>query len=193
MSLAGTHPESLVGIKRFLFNKVFQLKPEFDKGATALQKHLGILYEPFVGVHIRRGDKLAESHFFRGTEDFAGYALELCDTMNATKVFVASDDPNAANEVRAWFEAAVATDSRAKNIEVVSQPPLQPWQYNERGGTYDNDTMINLLYDISLLVRANAYVGTASSSLDRWVWLQRDPSEQSITLDDAGQWLRRNC
>lgn len=184
----GDDAELLIGIKRFLSRKLFQLKSHVDKDATLLQHHLGLLSQPYVGIHIRRGDKLQEAGFFRSTGEFAGHALRLCDSMNTTKVFVASDDPGAADEVRAWYQNASRTD-----IEVVSQPPLHTWQYAQRSDKYDSSTMKALLNDIVLLIRANAYVGTASSSFDRFVWFMRDPAEQSISLDDGGSFVRRSC
>jgi hypothetical protein len=183
MSLAAVANETLVGIKRFIYKKLFKLSPETDAAVTELQRKLGILDEPYVALHIRRGDKLRESSLFRTSADFASYATKLCDAMGAKKVYVASDDPLAAAEVRQFMPKA---------IQVVAQPPETPLEYGERG-FLDLHTENVLMNDVALLIRANAYVGTASSGLDRWVWFQRDPNTQSISLDDGGDYLRRSC
>lgn len=183
MALARSHPDALEGIKRFLYKQLFQLRPETAASATALQLKLGILYEPYVGVHIRRGDKLREAGFFRQPQAFAKYAIQLCDAMSARKVFVASDDPQAVYDFRRHMRS---------DIQVVAQPPQRPEEYAERGDI-DKHTQQVLINDVLLLIRANAHVGTASSSLDRWVWFQRDPKTQSISLDDGGSFIFRSC
>merc|ERR1711972_1273254 len=59
------HELALVDIKRFLYKNLFVLQPHLKEGADALQADLGLADERYVGVHIRRGDKEAESGFFR--------------------------------------------------------------------------------------------------------------------------------
>lgn len=183
MYLAGKEPDSLISIKRFLFQKLFQLKPEVSDRVTSLQRQLGILNEPYVGIHFRRGDKIREAGFFRKAADFANYAVELCRAMGARKIFLASDDPDAASEFRHLIH---------NGIQIVSQLPQSPEEYAERG-TLDPRTEEVLINDVVLLIRANALVGTASSNLDRFVWFQRDPSTQSVSLDDGGSYILRSC
>jgi hypothetical protein len=183
MHLANENPDALIAVKRFIFKQLFKLRRETDSAVTALQQKLGILYEPYVGVHIRRGDKLSEAGFFRKPEAFAQYAIQLCDAMGARKVFVASDDPPSVDEFRRHMR---------NDIQVVAQPPQSPEEYAERGNL-DQHTEQVLINDVILLKRANAFVGTASSSLGRWVWFQRDPTTQSISLDDGGSFLFRSC
>merc|ERR1712207_17376 len=83
---------TLVALKRFLYKKLFVLRPELQADLSELQAELGLTHDPYVGVHIRRGDKRAESGFFRQTKDFAVEAFRLCEAIGAKKVFLASDN-----------------------------------------------------------------------------------------------------
>jgi hypothetical protein len=191
----GERALSMVTIKRFLYKKLFVLRPELQQdlaeiqaklglssGDTAAISHEGLRRSPYVGVHIRRGDKAAEG-FFRPTEAFAVEAQRLCDAIGAKTVFLASDDASELAKLR--FH--IRTD-----IQVVEQPRLPAKTYAERGALRHSAEQV-LINDIMLLIRADAYVGTASSNLDRFIWFQRDPAAQSISLDDGGDYLYRNC
>jgi hypothetical protein len=183
MQMAKSMPEMLEGVKRFIYWRLFKLRPGLSDAASKMQGKLGILHEPYVGVHIRRGDKLRESGFFRETKDFATIAEQLCDAMGARKIFVASDDPKALTEMRTLVRS---------DLFVQGQPPMTKSEYAERGALEKHMETV-LLLDIVLLIRANAYVGTASSNVDRFVYFQRDPRTQSISLDEGGDYLYRSC
>jgi hypothetical protein len=184
MQMASSLPVILEGVKRFMYWKLFNLNPAISEAASKMQGKLGILHEPYVGVHIRRGDKLRESGFFRQTKDFAAIAEQLCDAMGARKIFVASDDPKALTEMRTLVRS---------DLFVQGQPPLTELEYAQRGENLEKHTETVLLFDVVLLIRANAYVGTASSNVDRFVYFQRDPRTQSVSLDDGGDYLYRSC
>jgi hypothetical protein len=180
----------LVDIKRFLYKKLFVLRPEVQSALEQLQEELGLTHEPYVGVHIRRGDKRAESGFFRTTEDFAFEAQRLCHALGIKKVFLASDDSSEFEYLRG--NMTQLSDSSTELIQVVEQPRLAARTYAQRGALKQSAEQV-LINDIMLLIRADAYVGTSSSNLDRFVWFQRDPTTQSVSLDDGGDYLYRSC
>jgi hypothetical protein len=182
MTQAGRHPEVLEGLKRFLYRKLFQLRPKLEEMVEELRQNLG-LTEKYVGVHIRRGDKRQEAGFFRITAEFVANARDLCNSIGARRIFLASDDADEFDKFRAMLPV---------EMELVQQDRLAPETYNERGALEER-AETQLLMDLALLIRADAYVGTASSNLDRFVWFQRDPAMQSVSLDDGGSFLYRSC
>jgi hypothetical protein len=182
MVQAGRHPDALEGLKRFLYRKVFALRPRLEDLVRDLRDKLG-LNDKYVGVHIRRGDKEQEAGFFRVTSEFVANARELCRAIGATRIFLASDDSDQFDKFRAMLPV---------DIDLVQQPRLAPDSYAERGAI-DGGAETVLLMDLALLIRADGYVGTASSNLDRFIWFQRDPATQSISLDDGGSFLYRSC
>jgi hypothetical protein len=183
MQQAGRHPTALEGLKRFLYQQLFVLRPELKQEAESMERHLGLQRGAYVGVHIRRGDKKREADFFRSTKAFVDMAEELCRTTGTQKILLATDDGSVFSEFRELL---------AKDLQVVEQPRLSAATYAERGNLKMKTELV-LLMDLTLLVWSVAYVGTASSNLDRFVWFQRDPASQSISLDDGGNFLYRSC
>jgi hypothetical protein len=182
MIQVGEHPDKIESLKRFIYNKLFVLRPELEALLTDLREKLQ-LTEKYVGVHIRRGDKKVEAGFFRVTAEFVANARDLCTAIGAKRIFLASDDSSEFDKFRAMLPV---------DIELVQQPRLPAASYAERGAL-DVSAETVLLLDLALLIRADAYVGTASSNLDRFVWFQRDPATQSVSLDDGGSFLYRSC
>jgi hypothetical protein len=177
--------ETYKALKRFLHRKMFVLKPEYNESLENVTELLDLGSGPYIGVHIRRGDKIREAGFFRHIWEFANEAKRLCELIGANKIFVASDD----GSVLEKFTHHINN----KSIQVVEQPRLPPEAYAERGYYLKRSTERALVNDMMLLARADAYVGTASSNLDRWVFFTRDPATQSISMDDGGDFLRRSC
>mmetsp|Transcript_47083 Transcript_47083/g.131325 ORF Transcript_47083/g.131325 Transcript_47083/m.131325 type:complete len:427 (-) Transcript_47083:107-1387(-) len=180
---AAENPQMLEDMKRFLYRKLFKLKPSVREALRRLKDKLGLEGQRYVGVHLRRGDKAFESGSFRSTRDFAEMARLLCDAVGAKKVFLASDDASELHKLRTHMP---------EDYEVVEQPRLPPESYAVRT-VLGASAARNVVLDVEMLIDADAYVGTASSNLDRFVWFQRDPSRQSVSLDDAGDFLLRNC
>merc|ERR1712061_188177 len=135
--------------------KMFVLRPQLEVDVLKLAMHLDLVDEPYVGVHIRRGDKIAESGFFRKTEDFAREAERLCAAVGARKIFLASDDASEFEKLRSHI--------RNRSITVLQQPRLSPETYHERGALQHTAESV-LINDMILVVRADAYVRTASSN-----------------------------
>jgi len=171
--------------KRFLYKKLFVPKGVHLQAAGKLQQDLGLVDVPYVGVHIRRADKVFESLTFRKTTAFADNALRICQVIGCAKIFVASDSES---------ERPLMAEYIAKynaSVQVVEQPRMPPETYAQRGNL-TKDAAAALMVDIMLLIRATAYVGTASSNVDRFIWFQRDPASQSVSLDDFGSFLQRS-
>jgi hypothetical protein len=172
--------------KRFIYKKLFVPRQDHTKAADDMQKVLRLVDIPYVGVHIRRGDKVFEDPTQRSTWDFADNAWRICQSIGCGKIFIASDSaqekPKFGEYIKQW-----SNDS----IPVVEQPRLPPETYGLRDHM-TGDSVACLMVDILLLVRSTAYVGTASSNVDRFVWFQRDPATQSVSLDDWGNFLQRS-
>jgi len=50
----------------------------------------------------------------------------------------------------------------------------------------EEDEEKSLLIDVTGLVRAAGFIGTASSNVDKFVFFQRDPTASSVSLDEGG-------
>jgi len=99
------------------------------------------------------------------------------------KVFVASDDPRAYQDLRAHF---------GNELTVLRQPPTTDKIFGDR--TYNDDlAILSLLTDIVALMHSKIFIGTASSNIGELVYYLRGV-EESISLDSDGDWMEfRRC
>jgi len=187
--------DNLIQIKRWMYQKLFRFNEEVQKSRADLIKELGIGGSPYVGVHIRRGDKAQEfndGETFITVETFAQEVRKQCEGLpkaNGTcTVFIATDSP----EVKAELGAQLT------DMQVVSQGDLPPELLNIRNRAGENDGVKqaaeqSFVLDLSMLIAADAFVGTASSNVGRFVFFLRPEDKPSVTLDDAGSFITRNC
>merc|ERR1712190_360997 len=107
-----------MGLKRFLYLRLFTPKQKLKEAADELQGRLGITSKHFVGVHIRRGDKISEAKPV-AVDKYARAVVKLCKGGSTATVFVASDDVKAHEQLQKEL---------GPTFTVVRQPPL-PQKY----------------------------------------------------------------
>lgn len=130
----------------------------------------------YIAMHIRRGDK---SHEVRNVP-LEKY-VEIVRLLNATEVFVATDDGSVIPQLREMLHA----------VTVKSLPGAESRQghyqaeFNSRYMKANYMPVVELLAEMEILRRGKYFVGTFSSNLARWVHVLRDlPANTSISLDD---------
>jgi len=133
---------------------------------------------PYIGVHMRRGDKISEAPVVP-TEEYAASVLDQLREHPTSTVFVASDDENAGDEMLAILQASIPD---VTVIQLFSEMSNRRKQYHS-----DDETTMELLTDILALTSADVFIGTQSSSLGRLVYFRRSEDAPSISLD--GDWL----
>merc|ERR1719436_524955 len=77
-------------MKRFLYRRLFKMKPSVRDEAEERLRSLGLAGASFVGVHVRRGDKVSEVPLLP-MERYAAVVAQLCTEVETKKVFLASD------------------------------------------------------------------------------------------------------
>lgn len=98
--------------KRYVYSRLFEFKPEIMEKHASLLTSLGLDGVPYVGVHLRRGDKASEMELMglpqSSALDFAVEIRKQCKLINAggestCHVFLASDDSSSLASCRRSF------------------------------------------------------------------------------------------
>lgn len=172
--------------KRFLYRSLFTFKHELVVAARVVSSQLSLGSQPYVGVHIRRGDKHLES----APVPVRAFATEVRRLINRGKVFLASDSP----QTRGKLQRMLGT-----GFDVVEQRRLPQVAYSARGvrgpvrddaGAFSRkEVEAHFFVDVLLLARAAVFVGTASSNVGRVVHFLRPMDAMSVSLDFGGDFL----
>jgi len=176
---------SVEAIKRFLYPRLFNFRSEIKEAALDQMSQLGLAGMPYVGVHIRRGDKAEEVNGFVPTKVFAQHIVDLCTEVScAGRVFLASDSAEELPKLQAAL---------GQSYRVVELPRLAEDMYTTRGSGSPEAASRQIISDLLLLREASAFVGTSSSNIGRLVYFLREPNSPSVSLDDAGNFLWRGA
>mmetsp|Transcript_27340 Transcript_27340/g.71566 ORF Transcript_27340/g.71566 Transcript_27340/m.71566 type:complete len:414 (+) Transcript_27340:114-1355(+) len=169
-------PEYTTGLKSQLTKFVYRLRgPTQAMVHARLPQALRDTGRRYVGVHVRHGDKGVEDKLLATSKYAAAVRRELKEcACNISTVFLSSDDPGAAAEMRTLLGA---------RVEVVEQSRLDEDTYSHES-TYDGrEALLQLLGDVEALRQSDIFIGTASSNIGRLVYFQRPPEKKSISLD----------
>lgn len=173
----------MVDVKRYVYGKLFGLKYDVQETVNTGLSALG-LPSSYVGVHVRRGDKSQEVPLVP-IERFASAIQEMSSSLGTTTIFLASDDAATHSSLQQLL---------GSSYKIIEQARLPAEAYKLRGDaarsmepTYGvEDEEKSVLTDVSALVNAAGFIGTASSNIDRLVYFQRDASKPTLSLDEGG-------
>lgn len=127
------------------------------------------------GTHTRSDESGTSQILRRAATTVASVAAEA----GIQHVYVASDDPRAQQEVKNLFQG--------QQITVLAAPDLSKttmWAST----LADERALLALFIDLHALNKADIFIGTASSNIGRFVYYLRDHNQQSISLDQGGDW-----
>ena len=157
-----------------------------------------ILNEPYIGLHIRRGDKViyGEAKAVE-VEEYLMEAKKSVNNIDEIKgIWVASDDMNVINEVRdlssTYFPNVLKENIIYTTSEGINEKKSKEWStYNmpitTRSKFQEYKSFVYLFSDIERLSNAEVFVGTFSSNMGRIVHIAREsknkPRNSSISLD----------
>lgn len=188
--LTGRDREYLLKLKHNVYRAMYTYKD------TTLAAVNGILEavplstsEPYIGIHIRRGDKRREHDVsLMPMSSYATAALEHMEAQGTRTVFVASDDPGAGDELKDAFTAAGHPD-----VQVVQQSDNKS-DYVVKGSGQreysDDDSTLALLADMEALRLSTVFVGTQSSNVGRMVFYLRGEMDSCVSVD--GDWFQHD-
>jgi len=177
--------------KQLIYPHLFRYKANTTEEVNQTLKRIGITNDTrYIGVHIRRGDKVTETKSV-ATEVYAAAAIAAAkgaaislgkkktNVQAMSKIYLATDDVTEVGK----FMRAIRGEA-----EVIYQPPHANALYKSRD--YANqENMFAVLSDIEALRRSEIFIGTASSHLGTLVSMLRG-NMPSISLDKGGDWLR---
>jgi len=142
--LSTADPHSLVKMKHKLFRRMYTYKDATMAAVNTILEAVPVNFqEPYVGVHIRRGDKVEEAEP-TPMSSYAAAVVEQMDIIGTRTVFVASDEPNSGSMLADEL-AAIGHP----NVKVLQQPhdDTPPENYGMRHYSDDDSTM-EMLADI---------------------------------------------
>lgn len=135
-----------------------ELKAEIQRG----KKKIGILGESYIGVHIRRGDKIA-------TKEMENIKIEKYITAIKTKegvskvVYIATDDINVVETIR----AGLGDSYKVFHNTLLSSSGYDSDKYNKEDLEYRYSETKLAILDVDILLNSEYFIGTYSSNLSR--------------------------
>ncbi|MBQ9232306.1 MAG: glycosyl transferase [Prevotella sp.] len=146
------------------FKEMYQLN---ERTRTYLDKELRMLKLPdnYIGVHIRRGDKITskemqEIHLEKYINAISKYASI------STNVFIATDDVSIINDLKPKLDARgfhVYYNNQNKSRGFVES------NFNIASKQVKQNEMLNVLLDMEILIHSKFFIGTYTSNLSRVV------------------------
>jgi len=188
--LKGVDREYLLKLKETVYRSMFTYN---DASQAAVNEMLASLRlgtsDPYVGVHIRRGDKEREHDVsLMPISSYMAAAREHMEARDIRTVFVASDDPDAGHMLAEEFVAVGRSDVQVLQLTDASSD----YAVDDSGKREytDQGTTIALLADIEALRLATVFVGTQSSNVGRMVFYLRGDIDSCISID--GDWFEHD-
>eukprot|EP00904_Undaria_pinnatifida_P002353 jgi/Undpi1/12118/HiC_scaffold_5.g01794.m1 len=188
-------------VAKFLWSFITPWVRRDVRQVTSLRGTFGT--SPFIGLHIRRGDKLIAGRHREYRHDVEAYLKEavifLEKGLNGTSaddiegIWVASDDAKMIDEVRTlagnYFPSVRSEDIVYAANGVAGS--LQPSNMVTHTNHQSYGSLVYLMADLEQLAAADVFVGTCSSNIGRLVMLLRDnlgkDQDSGISLDKP--WL----
>jgi hypothetical protein len=164
--------------KQILLQQMYRFNAETT---TALKAATAGIQKPFIGLHIRRGDKLVSE---AKLVELDQYVAAMQETMpQLTRVFIATDDYAVVKEFKERHPQY--------EIETLCQQTQKGYQqssHNQASSAAKRAVIHGILADIECLCRAEHFIGTFSSNIGRLIAL-RLGLEKCTSLDD--EWHAR--
>jgi len=155
-----------------LSNMVWKFQPAVEKQINQIQSMISV-NEPYIGFHIRRGDKQKETPFI-AVEDYIKKAKE---TTSIRLAFIATDDYSVykqlSNQFTDW-KFITLSESHDKGYDQISQTRKSKIQIR--------DEMIRLFAEIEILRKAEYFFGTFSSNISLFLAMHM-PADRCIGVD----------
>jgi len=203
----------LRNLKYSVYDEYYQLNEESKNQVAQNLEAMGVpVGTKYTGVHIRHGDKTAAEAGGNTQTTKYGDAIQKLnlrdeegeqdmqvDSVVSTLTKLKESVKEIVEQETEFNTVYVASDDKAAHRVLTSHLGTK---YNLKGlhakgsgadHSYDDsDTMMAVLTDIEALRNSEIFIGTATSNFDRMIYFLRPASKKSITLDDGGDWLRRN-
>lgn len=152
---------------RSIQNDVYRLLPLWERDSD--------LPEKYVGIHIRRGDKVYGDTKEADKAELKKYLSLIPDKYSKLPLFVVTDDETVLKELknmhRQFFTYFDPIDIRINERE-----------FRKADKTYVKQHTIHFLRDVDLLINGECFIGSYSSNVGRFIALKRDFKE-SYSVD----------
>ncbi len=163
-----------VALAQYLFNN---LSSEMNRKVDKLLNSNPFFKSDYIGVHVRRGDKLIKEAEFKEVDKFISLIERNSNVIR--NVFISTDDYSVIKEFRMkrpdWIIHSFTPESSKGHDQA----------------SFNNKTKEDIFSEVSLLIteivihkNANTYIGTASSNLTKLISLLRNKKETTISLDE---------
>ena len=145
------------------FKQFYKLNKE-TKRYIEKKKEIIKLPKDYIGVHIRRGDKITseemkEIHFDK-------YINAIIEKKDVSNVYIATDDVSTINNLKPklnalGFNVFYNSSSQSQGFDETT--------YNQSSKEAKQEEMINVLLDMEMLTHSKFFIGTYTSNLSRVV------------------------
>ncbi len=168
-------------VQRQLIDALWVYQPVVRSELEARREAFGGYFEPYVGVHIRRGDKSTEAPY----TPLRNY-VEILSTplFSSMPVVLATDDARVGSELQdmlgAWREVRSLADSGEGHFQS---------SFNRKGSDVRRRETIRLLFELDILSESRFFVGAAPSNIFYWIRYRRG-NQGIIDASDAARMQR---
>jgi glycoprotein 6-alpha-L-fucosyltransferase len=158
---------------------LLRLKPDYQKIVDESMARMGFQH-PIVGIHLRRGDKIAEVPY-QPLKAYMHYAneyfdvLELTQTVNQRRIYMATDDPEVVREAKEKYPEYI----------ILSDQDINQVAKDFKAANFSS---LGIIVQSRILAQCDYYVFTMSSNLGRkiyemFLWSHREDKEFVKSLD----------
>jgi len=167
--------------KKTLLRIIYRHSEEVQRVIRAQDKFLDGI-KPYISLHIRRGDKVAERTKEAEAIPLSQYVKQVTDIHPDIKnVFIASDDYSVIKEIREIAPSRWSIITFCKpNATGYDQA-----RFNWEDGNAKKQQMLDLFIDLHFLIESEFYIGTYSSNISRLIALIKGKGAcKSLDVDD---------
>lgn len=159
---------------KVLINIVYQFNADFLARIDAVKNTIDLPKE-YVGLHIRRGDKIIE-RAFNDINDYIKKAMEVTDIRHA---FVATDDYAVIEELRVRY--------KEWSFYTLTQPDERGFVYTPNTTADFDKNLVKMFAFMDILAKSTHFVGTVSSNPGMFLgmWMDRE----RVHYVDSSEWI----
>lgn len=171
---------SITDSRSKIANDLWRINNLVQKEINTSLKNLKYCDGDYIGVHIRRGDKLINEANKVGVIDF----IKLIEKMNLSSenIFIATDDYSVINEFielrPRWKIKSLVTNHENGHLQS---------DFNSKSNNDIKKNTISVINDIEILKNSKVYIGSITSNFTKLISILRNNYDSTYSIDSRDQ------
>lgn len=157
--------------------KLFILQPNIMEDTLKKFSNFEFKKKEYIGVHIRRGDKITSNESKNITKD--KYINEILNHSKIQNIVICTDDTEFSNEV---IKELLTKKNFNIFIKNKTTKGYDQSEFNNLSSELKRDHLIDFLNDIQILINSKIFICTFSSNVSRFIALFRNGNNYSLDI-----------